>query len=522
MNSEDPDAGEVSWVEKKWLDDTRDKLKAGGQEHVMACVDEGIIDARKFINSPAAEYMGGLDVEHTNLLFKDSMAKDAEGVTYEPAPISGYPSTKTATTEETDAWSKAAFENYSAGKVGLLVLAGGQGTRLGFDRPKGEFVLELPGKKSIFQIFCERIKKLQMLSAAATGKEEAGIPFYVMTSEATHQQIVEYFEKNAYFGLQKGDVFFFSQGMLPCFSKEGKFLMDGDCAEKVALAPNGNGGIYEALHTVHGEGRAETAMQDMTTRGVEGLMVFAVDNAVCKVGDPNFVGYCMSEGADLGVKVVPKAGPDEKVGHLCTVGGKYMVIEYSEIGDLKDNKNEDGSLMYNAGSVCIHYYSRSFLETKCSVDALPTSYHVAKKSIPYTKVNVTDGAKPVAEKVKPEDVNGVKLEIFIFDVFPEADPAKVRVMESQRSEEFSPVKNASMKEGKKQNDSPETAKNIISDLHRGWLVAAGATVEGEGLVEVSPLVSYGGEGLDGLKGKKITVPAGGLLVDEASFKTLSQ
>jgi len=344
------------------------------------------------------------------------------------------------------------------------------------------------------------------------------IPFYIMTSPQTHSQIVTYFEEKKFFGLDAENVFFFSQGTLPCFTNEGKIMMEGDNAEKVAQAPDGNGGIYKALHTARSGSKNLTAIEDMKNRGVEGVMVFAVDNAICKVGDPAFVGYCLQEKAELGVKVVPKANAGEKVGHLVKVDGKAAVIEYTEIGKLAEETNEDGSLKFNAGSICIHYYSVDFLVKKCGVDALPTSYHVAKKKIPTAVVTATkEGVAASVEQIKPTENNGVKLEIFIFDVFPAADITKVTVLEATRSEEFTPVKNANAADVSKSVDSPYTARTIITTLHKKWLEDAGVTVTG-GDVEISPLVSYGGEGLECLKGKTVNAPAEGLYIDSEWFR----
>jgi UDP-N-acetylglucosamine/UDP-N-acetylgalactosamine diphosphorylase len=324
------------------------------------------------------------------------------------------------------------------------------------------------------------------------------------------------------FGLAADDIFFFQQGTLPCFDAEGAFLMEGAAAEKVAQAPDGNGGIYKALHTAKsGEGKGETAMAHMERHKVKGVMVFAVDNAMCKVGDPAFVGYCLDSGAELGVKVVPKANAEEKVGHLCMVDGKYQVIEYTEIGERSKETLEDGAtLKYNAGSVCIHYYSFDFLNVKCNMANLPKTYHVAEKEIKHSKVVEDKDGQAAIQAAETTKKTGVKLEIFIFDVFDKADPSKVAVLEAARAEEFSPVKN---KNEAGAVDCPETAKNLITALHKSWLVKAGATFKGDGPVEVCPLVSYGGEGLEALSGKELDVTKpGGLHLDEAAMEAATK
>jgi len=230
---------------------------------------------------------------------------------------------------------------------------------------------------------------------------------------------------------------------------------------------------------------------------------------------------CLAEDAELGVKVVPKAHDEEKVGNLvmvakasarsCMMGGaelSHQVIEYTEMpSELASKKNSTGGRMFDAGSICIHYYSLDFMLSKCNKSSLPKEYHVAKKDIPCAQL--------IDDKAAVTKVPGVKLEIFIFDVFDKAE--RVAVLEAVREEEFSPVKNANMTEEKDSNgkgtgvfkettsDCPRTAAEIISNLHKSWLLKAGATFVGDSsaMLEISPLVSYGGEGLECFKGQAI-------------------
>lgn len=401
-------------------------------------------------------------------------------------PCEAVTSLQSCPPEDKERWHKAGLLAIAEGKLGALVLAGGQGTRLGSDRPKGEYNIQLPSGKPLFQLMAERITRLKEVAAAAAGKEASAIslPFYVMTSPMTDKETREFFSLHAFFGLPKEDVFFFSQGTLPCMSMEGKILLES--AGKVAEAPDGNGGIYRALHL-------SGAVADMEKRGVVGLHVFAVDNALVRVADPVFLGFCLESKADVGSKVCPKTGPHEKVGVLCRRGGAYAVVEYSEMDRASQEALDaaTGKLKFNAGNLCIHYYSLAFLQGPASPAQLPKVYHLAKKAIPVADEGT--GNTVSKEQLKALGNTGIKLESFIFDVFPAAQ--RMSVLEVVREEEFAPVKNAP---GSKE-DSPDTARQLTHALHSKWLAAAGVSVSSSSgasaSVEVSPLVSYGGEGL---------------------------
>ena len=235
--------------------------------------------------------------------------------------------------------------------MAVLLLAGGQGTRLGVSYPKGMYEVGLLSGKSLFQLQAERLLKIQRLAEQRTGRVcKAGICWYIMTSEGTINPTVEFFESHNYFGLDPNNVVVFQQGTLPCFSFEGKMLL----ASKYELqrAPDGNGGLYRAL-------RREGILEDMRERGVTFVQLYCVDNVLVRVGDPIFAGYCLSRGAECANKVVPKGFPNEAVGITCKVDGKYQVVEYSEIThEAAESRRDDGSLTYSAANVCIHFFTR--------------------------------------------------------------------------------------------------------------------------------------------------------------------
>ena len=368
-------------------------------------------------------------------------------------------------------------------RVGVLLLAGGQGTRLGFAHPKGMYDIGLPSHKSLFRVQGERITKLQELAKKHTGK--AGhITWYIMTSEHTMEPTRAYFEEHDFFGLRDEDIVMFEQGSLPCFDFEGNILLD----EKyhISKAPDGNGGLYRAL-------RDNGILTDMARRGVMYLHAHSVDNILIKVADPIFIGYCVKQNADCAAKVVEKSHPNEAVGVVCMVDGKYQVVEYSEITQkTAEMRNADGRLTFSAGNICNHFFSAAFLNKIGSTYEKELKLHVAQKKIPF----VDNSGK----RIQPEKANGIKIEKFIFDVFEFAE--NFVTVEVPRDEEFSALKNADSA-GK---DCATTSRNDIYNLHKKYIERAGATVEGTE-VEISPLLSYAGEGLEDIvKGNTFKAP----------------
>ena len=242
------------------------------------------------------------------------------------------------------------------------------------------------------------------------------------------------------------------------------------------MAPDGNGGIYRAL--------TEQVIPDMKQRRIKHVHAYCVDNSLVKVADPVFIGFSASKDVDLATKVVRKRSATESVGLILLKNGKPDVVEYSEIesetAEATDEKNKD-ILKFRAANIVNHYYTVRFLETVPDwVDFLP--HHVAKKKIPFCDTET-------GEQHKPEKPNGIKLEQFVFDIFPRIPLEKFACMEVKREDEFSPLKNA---RGTGEDD-PDTSKRDVMDQGRRWVVAAGATFVSEDPaagVEVSPLVSY--------------------------------
>ncbi len=335
-------------------------------------------------------------------------------------------------------------ELISAGKVAAFVVAGGQGTRLGFDGPKGNFPISPVKNKTLFRIFAEII-------AAVSEKYQTVCPWYIMTSPLNHDETKEIFRSNGYYGLNEKDVFIFQQGTLPSFNLDGKiFLADKDC---IACSPDGHGGSLKALYK-------SGAIEDMKRRGVEFISYLQVDNPLINIFDPLFIGLHALDEAEMSSKAVIKTGPKERVGNFGLVDGRVTVVEYSDLPDeLAEKQNPDGSSVFRLGSVAIHIINRTFVE-KLNAGGFVLPLHRAVKEIPHIDQH--------GNFVEPDGPNSVKLESFVFDALPLA--SKSIILETLRSEEFAPVKNAAGV------DSVESAKEMIVARGAAWLESAGAAV----------------------------------------------
>lgn len=353
----------------------------------------------------------------------------------------------------------------------------------------------LPSHKSLFRVQGERIRKLQEMAKKLTNKN-GYITWYIMASEHTMQPTRAYFKENNFFGLREEDIMMFEQGSLPCFDFDGNIFLDEK--HRISKAPDGNGGLYRAL-------RDKGILADMNRRGTKYLHAHSVDNILIKVADPIFIGYCVKQNADCAAKVVEKSHPNEAVGVVCMVDGKYQVVEYSEITQsTAELRNADGRLTFNAGNICNHFFTTTFLNKIGSTFEKELKLHVAKKKIPF----IDNSGK----RITPDKVNGIKIEKFIFDVFEFAE--NFATVEVPRNEEFSALKNADSA-GK---DCASTSRTDIYNLHRKYIEKAGGNVDGDEC-EISPLLSYAGEGLDSIvKGQTFKAPIHLTSSQEAQFK----
>jgi UDP-N-acetylglucosamine/UDP-N-acetylgalactosamine diphosphorylase len=446
----------------------RRQWEAAGQSHVFRFVDS--LDA-----SAKQKFLAQLE-----LFDPEQLSKLAdEYVTQKPKiaipsdirPVQAFPREPGAERKKmyADATHRGE-ELLRGGKIAAFLVAGGQGTRLGYDGPKGEYQVTPIKRKPLFQVFAEQLRAY----SRDFGKP---VPWYVMTSEANDAQTRAFFKKHNYFGIDASNVFIFQQGMMPAFGMDGKLLLGAK--DSLALSPDGHGGSLRALHR-------SGALADMRKRGVEHLSYFQVDNPIVYCIDPLFLGLHDLTGSEMSSKTVSKAGPLEKVGNFVEADGVVKVIEYSDLPDeLAKQTNADGSLRFNAGSIAIHALRVSFVERLNTGGSLSLPWHRAEKKVPY----VDDSGN----SVKPEKPNAIKLEQFVFDAIPLAKDAIVYT--TDRSEEFSPVKNA---EGA---DSPATCRRDQIRRAARWLTAAGATVamkdgEPDAVIEISALYATSAEQLN--------------------------
>ncbi|CAN9504660.1 unnamed protein product [Ophioblennius macclurei] len=478
-------------------------LEDAGQSHVLRFWPElSAQDREHFLQELAQLDLQGLR-DHCEGAARAAASPGSDpDLNIEPVPPQSLGSVRKSSREELNGWEREGLVQISEGRVGVLLLAGGQGTRLGVQYPKGMYDVGLPSGKTLYQIQAERIQKVQELANSQQGSK-CTVPWYIMTSEFTLSATQKFFEEKNYFGLEPSNVIMFEQRMIPAVTFDGKVILQDK--GKIAMAPDGNGGLYQALVD-------NKVLEDMRRRGVQYLHVYCVDNILVKMADPVFIGFCVSKGADCGAKVVEKAYPAEPVGVVCRVGGVSQVVEYSEIRpETAELRGPGGELVYNAGSICNHFFTRSFLQDVAENFNSQLKQHVAIKKVPFVD--------SCGNQVKPTKPNGIKMEKFVFDVFPFSK--NFVVFEVLREDEFSPLKNA---DGAA-TDSPTTARNALLAQHCRWATRAGAALLDEhgnalptfssgptelhpaAVFEISPLVSYFGEGLEQLlNGRTLNVP----------------
>lgn len=335
----------------------------------------------------------------------------------------------------------------ASGRVAAFTVAGGQGTRLGYDGPKGTYPVTPVSKKTLFQVFAEKI-------ARSSERFGAPIHWFILTSEINNAATLEAFKAANYFGLPEEQVHFIVQGLVPAVDLEGKILLSDKGT--IAMTPDGHGGSLRALVR-------SGAVDTMRSLGIDTLSYFQVDNPIVQCMDPAFIGFHVQGKSQLSSKMVPKAYALEKVGHFCLQGDRNIVVEYSDMPkNLQEEKALDGKLRFLAGSVAIHIFDLDFIAHAGgdNIDfALP--FHRANKKIPYINSN--------GETIQPEDTNGVKFEMFVFDALPLAKHPVI--IEADRIEDFSPVKNA---EGV---DSPQSSADDQVRMFTSWLRAAGVVIE---------------------------------------------
>ena len=372
--------------------------------------------------------------------------------------------------EDSAVWKSATERGVAelkAGRVAVITVAGGQGTRLGFNHPKGMFPIGPVSDRPLFQIFADQI-------VARRRRHDAAIPWFIMTSDATHAETVAFFQAKDYFGLLPDSVAFFQQGSLPAIdAATGRILLSGRA--ELALSPDGHGGLILALQNAG-------LLKQMEREGIEHVFYHQVDNPTAIIADPALIGFHHQHRSLMTTNVVCKSSPTERMGVLVDVDGHTEIIEYSELTpEQAASCDEAGQWIFWAGNTAIHVFDRNFLQ-RLTEDGRGLPLHVARKNVAYVDYR--------GQLVQPADAahpNAFKLERFIFDALPMAE--RTLIVEGNREREFNPVKNASGA------DSAATSRAALNRIAREWLTSAGCSINNDQPVEISPLQALDAEEL---------------------------
>jgi UDP-N-acetylglucosamine/UDP-N-acetylgalactosamine diphosphorylase len=412
------------------------RLRNHGQDHVLFGWER--LDAGR--RSRLMQQLAGIDLDEIAALYakREQAADIPTADRLKPIP--------TETAARVDAATvRLGHEALARGELAVLLVAGGQGTRLGFDKPKGVFPIGPVSNKTLFHVHADKVFAL----ARRYGKP---VPFLVMTSPATHADTEAYFADQHYFGLGRENVYFFQQGTMPAVDIcTGRLLLEAPGL--LFTSPNGHGGTLTALSE-------SGVLDEIAGRGIKQVFYFQVDNPLVKIGNPVFLGKHIAVRSEASSKAIVKAYPKEKMGVLALIDDRCGIVEYSDLPeDLTHKSDTQGRLIFGAGNPAIHLFDLGFLRRVTRGETrLP--FHIARKKVPH----MDDLGRPVS----PTKENALKFEMFVFDALPMAD--RWLVMESPREDEFSPVKNA---EGV---DSPATAKLAMSNQAGRWLEVAGVRV----------------------------------------------
>jgi len=396
-------------------------LKEYNQEHVVTLLKK--LDVEK--QDELIKQIQGIDFQQITELYNNTK-KEIEFKESKIEPLKYLDKAK-LTENQKRKFDELGEKAVRAGEYAVVTMAGGQGTRLGHQGPKGTFKLDVYGKgKYLFEILTENLKE-------ANQKYEVTIPWYIMTSKENNAETVQFLEKNNYFGYDKEFVTIFTQSELPLVDEDGKFLIGKDF--KIKEASDGNGGTYSSL-------RASGCLADMKEKGIKWIFIGSVDNALLKMVDVALLGMAIDKNVQIASKSVVKANPHERVGVFCKMNGHPKVIEYTELPTrMAEQRDRNGELKYGESHIMCNLYTIDAIE-KISKEIL--MYHSAHKKNSYIDEN--------GKEVIPEEPNSYKFESFIFDAFEFFDD--IAILRGKREDDFAPVKN---KDGV---DSPKTAKEL--------------------------------------------------------------
>lgn len=408
--------------------DAKNKLKKYNQEHLLLFYDKLSEENKKKL----LKQIDDLDLEQIENLYNNiKKGENKKETIVEPIE---YIDKEKISKEDRDEYIKIGNETIKTGKIAAVTMAGGQGTRLGHKGPKGTYNLGLKNNKTLFEILCDALKKVQ---------NDLGVtvPWYIMTSEENNADTVNFFEKKNYFGYPKDHVIFFKQGQYPMIDTEGKILLGEDGLIKEAA--NGHGGVYIAMYK-------NGIMEDMKKKGIKWVVVGGVDNVLVKMIDPLFIGLYIKQGYKAASKSVVKKYPEERVGVFCKKNGRPSIIEYTELSDeMAHAVDENGELKYGESNIIVHIFELETMEN-ISKNILP--YHPAFKKANYLDKN--------GRLVVATEPNAYKFEAFIFDAFEQLD--NMTILRTKREEEFAPVKNSD----EKGVDCPKTARELYKNYYK--------------------------------------------------------
>ena len=391
-----------------------EKLSILNQSHLLKFIKElSETDQQKLINQ----------IETLDFSVLHETGAEEERGNIEPL----YAATLSEIENKKEIYRKTGIEAIRNGKVGAVLLAGGQGSRLGFDKPKGMFNIGVNRELYIFECLINNLLDV-------VKETETWIPLFVMTSVDNDKDTRDFFEEHNYFGYSSDNVMFFVQEQLPTVDTNGKLMLAGK--DTVSTAPNGNGGWYASMVK-------SGVLKSLKKADIEWLNVFAVDNVLQRMVDPCFIGAIIESGRQCGAKVVSKAAPEERVGVMCLEDGKPSIVEYYEMTDeMRTRREEDGTLSYNWG-VILNYVFRT--DKLNDILGMHLPLHRAFKKIKYLDEN--------GNMVIPEEPNAYKYETLVLDMVKLQDSCLA--YEVEREKEFAPVKN---KEGV---DSVDTARELL-------------------------------------------------------------
>ncbi|QEG37040.1 UTP--glucose-1-phosphate uridylyltransferase [Bythopirellula goksoeyrii] len=440
--------------------DLEERLKPFGQEHLLQFWDELSPPQRQAL----ASQIEAVDLGQINSLFRG----EVDQPDWAQLSRRAEPPPAVRLSEQSGDRNQAAIEHgieaLRAGQVGVMITAGGQGTRLGFELPKSLYPIGPISQASLLQIHIEKVR-------ATAQRYGVSIPLYLMTSPATHEDTVRFLNENDRFGLAADDLLVFCQGTMPAVDIEtGQLLLAEQ--DRLFLSPDGHGGTVAAL------GKSGV-LERMQKRGIDQLFYLQVDNPLVPICDPLLIGHHLLANSEMTSLTVQKKHAMEKWGNFAMIDGHMHVIEYSDLPDEVANQCDDlGNLKLWAGSLAIHVFERTLFERALEkTDILP--FHIARKKVPFVN--------PDGKQVTPTEPNAFKFERFIFDLLPAAE--RPLVVEYREEECFAPLKNAPGAE----IDTPEYVQQMMLAQHKRWLTAAGAEVAPGVDVEISPLFALDAE-----------------------------